>query len=98
MANYTRFLDSLESLILRKEEMLARIEYHKQKPLPTARLVGGIILGLFLIISSILLFLYPFASSKKVAYLKGDNPILFLGKQEGNALIDGRRFTSHLTS
>ncbi|AGK53893.1 hypothetical protein B1NLA3E_10675 [Bacillus sp. 1NLA3E] len=69
--------------------VLARIEYHKQKPIPTARLVWGIILGLFLVISSILLFLYPFASSKKVAYFKGDNPILFLGKQEGNALIEG---------
>jgi hypothetical protein len=37
-------------------------------------------------ISSILLFLYPFASKEKVNYFTGENPILFQGKQEGNAL------------
>ena len=40
----------------------------------------------FVMISSILLFLYPFASKEKVNYFTGENPILFQGKQEGNAL------------
>ena len=42
---------------------------------------------LFVMISSILLFLYPFASREKVNYFTGENPILFKGKQEGNALF-----------
>ena len=42
---------------------------------------------LFVMISSILLFLYPFASKEKVNYFTGEHPILFNGKQEGNALF-----------
>ena len=38
-------------------------------------------------ISSIFLLLYPFASKEKVNYFTGEHPILFNGRQEGNALL-----------
>lgn len=41
-------------------------------------------------ISSILFFFYPFASKEKASYFEGENPILFQGKQRGNAFIDGK--------
>src|SRR3954451_10204028 len=50
------------------------------------RILLGFLIVLFVMISSILLFLYPFASKEKVNYFTGENPILFQGKQEGNAL------------
>lgn len=46
-------------------------------------------IGVILIISSILLYLYPFASSEQEPYFQGKNPILFSQKQTGNALIEG---------
>ena len=51
------------------------------------RILLGFLFVLFVIISSILLFLYPFASKEKVNYFTGEHPILFQGKQEGNALF-----------
>ena len=51
------------------------------------RILLGFLIGLFVMISSILLFLYPFASKEKVNYFTGEHPILFHGKQEGNALF-----------
>lgn len=67
---------------------LARVSYHKQKSIPTGLKVSGLIVGVLMVISSILLFFYPFASSEKTSYFKGEHPILFLGKQTGNALIE----------
>jgi spore germination protein YaaH len=58
--------------------------------LPKGLLIIGIIFGVFLIISSILLYLYPFASSEQQPYFQGENPILFSQKQTGNALIEGK--------
>jgi spore germination protein YaaH len=75
---------------LRRRFILARLQLHKQKTIPTGFLIAGVIFGVFLVISSILLFFYPFASSEKTSYFKGENPILFLGKQRGNALIEGK--------
>ena len=51
------------------------------------RIVLGFLIVLFVMISSILLFLYPFASREKVNYFTGEHPILFNGMQEGNALF-----------
>ena len=51
------------------------------------RILLGFLFVLFVMISSILLFLYPFASREKVNYFTGEHPILFQGKQEGNALF-----------
>ncbi|MBS4189424.1 peptidoglycan hydrolase [Bacillus sp. FJAT-49705] len=68
---------------------MARVEYHKQKPLAKKWIIAGLLFAFFLIISSILLLLYPFASSVKESYFKGENPILFEGRQVGNAIIEG---------
>lgn len=68
---------------------MARVEYHKKKTFKKGWIFGGLFIALCLVISSILLLLYPFASKEKVPYFSGSNPILFEGKQVGNALIDG---------
>lgn len=68
---------------------MARIEYHKKTAIPTRWIIGGLCLSVILIVSSILLLLYPFATKEKVDYFSGQNPILLEGKQQGNAIIDG---------
>ncbi|WP_066049380.1 glycosyl hydrolase family 18 protein [Robertmurraya korlensis] len=69
---------------------MARLETYKKKPhLSKGWIVTGLIASILFIISSILLYFYPFASSEKTSYFTGDNPVLFQGKQEGNAIIDG---------
>ncbi|WP_318502602.1 glycosyl hydrolase family 18 protein [Bacillus sp. T3] len=40
-----------------------------------------------MVLSSILLFFYPFASKEKAAYFKGEYPIVFSGQQTGNAIL-----------
>jgi spore germination protein YaaH len=67
---------------------MARIEYYKKSKLSTTWIFGGLFAGILLITSSIFLILYPFASKEKKAYFHGENPILFNGKQAGNALIE----------
>lgn len=69
--------------------LLARLQLHKQKSIPQGVLIAGILFGVLLVISSILLFLYPFASKEKAPYFNGDHPIVFSGKQEGNAWVEG---------
>jgi spore germination protein YaaH len=68
---------------------LARVEYHKKSTTIRSWMIGGIIAALLLIVSSTLLLLYPFASTVKEPYLHGKNPIVFHGKQNGNALVEG---------
>ncbi|MCH6265445.1 glycosyl hydrolase family 18 protein [Neobacillus citreus] len=68
---------------------MARIEYQKSKPISPKWLLGGLAGSIFLIISSIFLFFYPFASEEKKVYFNGSSPILFKGAQQGNALIEG---------
>ncbi|WP_066062619.1 glycosyl hydrolase family 18 protein [Neobacillus soli] len=70
---------------------MARIEYHSNKKISTKWIFGGIFCALLLILSSILLFLYPFASTDKKVYFQGKNPILFKGSQQGNALFEGKK-------
>lgn len=76
---------------------MARIEYHKKTAIPTRLIIGGLCLSVILVISSILLLLYPFATKEKVNYFSGKNPILFEGKQQGNAIIDGNSVYVPLT-
>lgn len=69
---------------------MARLETYNKKPMVSKGwIVTGLIASILVIISSILLFLYPFASSEKTSYFTGENPVLFEGKQQGNAIIDG---------
>lgn len=68
---------------------MAHVEYQNQRSLSKVWMIGGIIFSFILIISSILLLLYPFASKVKEAYFEGENPILFKGEQVGNAILDG---------
>ncbi|MGJ7913323.1 glycosyl hydrolase family 18 protein [Neobacillus sp. LXY-1] len=66
-------------------QVVYRRKHHPRK----TWVVGGLIGGLLLIISAITLLLYPFASKEKVAFFQGNHPILFNGRQAGNAIIDG---------
>ncbi|WP_066288337.1 glycosyl hydrolase family 18 protein [Bacillus sp. FJAT-29937] len=68
---------------------MARVEFHKKKPLSMKWVAGGLVFAFFLIISSIILLLYPFASKETESYFHGENPILYEGVQSGNAIIEG---------
>lgn len=68
---------------------MARLEMHQKKPIPKGLIITGLIFSLLLIVSSILWIYYPFASQQKETYFSGENPILFQGKQAGNAIIEG---------
>jgi spore germination protein YaaH len=68
---------------------MARVEYFRKKTLATKWIVSGLILAFLMIISSILLLLYPYASKEKIDYFQGKSPILYQNEQHGNALIDG---------
>ncbi|MCM3764644.1 glycosyl hydrolase family 18 protein [Neobacillus niacini] len=68
---------------------MAQIEIHKTKKQSKKWLITGIVGCLLLIFSSIILLLYPFASEEKKTYFNGKFPILFKGKQQANALVEG---------
>jgi spore germination protein YaaH len=68
---------------------MARIEYFRKKTVATRYIVTGLILAFLMIISSILLLLYPYASKEKIDYFQGKSPILYQNEQHGNALIEG---------
>ena len=66
---------------------MANLVFQTQKNTTKKWIVSALIAVVFLLTSSILLFLYPFATREQVNYFDGKNPILFNGKQEGNALF-----------
>jgi spore germination protein YaaH len=68
---------------------MAQIEYQKKKSLSPKWILGGLMIAILLIASSILFLLYPFASKERAAYFTEKNPILFEGSQQGNARIEG---------
>lgn len=68
---------------------MARIEYYKNQKLSPKWMIGGLLIAILLIVSSILLILYPFASKEKTTYFHGKYPILFNKHQQGNALLEG---------
>jgi spore germination protein YaaH len=68
---------------------MAQIEYQKKKSLSPKWILGGLMIAILLIASSILFLLYPFASKEKSLYFTGKNPIVFEGSQRGNARIEG---------
>jgi spore germination protein YaaH len=67
---------------------MAQLKYYKKNRLSTKWIIGGLLLAVLLISSSVFFLLYPFASKEKKEFFSGENPILFNGKQEGNALIE----------
>lgn len=67
---------------------MSRVEYYKKKSIPVKWIMTGVILAIFMILSSILLLLYPFASKEKVKFFQHDYPILFKNKEVGNALVE----------
>lgn len=75
---------------------MSKIELSRNKAKFSSWLIGGMGIAFFLLISAILL-LYPFASNDKKAYFHGSNPILFNGRQEGNAIIEGNTLYVPLT-
>ncbi|MBO0960610.1 SH3 domain-containing protein [Neobacillus sp. MM2021_6] len=68
---------------------MARIEYHYTNKLSMKWIFGGLICAFLLIFSSIFLFFYPFASTDKKTYFRGEHPIVFHREQLGNALLEG---------
>lgn len=76
---------------------MARVIYHKNKKVAPKWIIGGLIGACLLILSSIFLLLSPFASTDKKVYFQGDNPILFAGIQNGNALMEGNTLFVPLT-
>jgi spore germination protein YaaH len=76
---------------------LARLEYYKKNTAKRSWIIGGIVIALLLIVSSTLLLFYPFASSEKKTYFHGQDPILFHGQQEGNAIIENNTLYVPLT-
>ncbi|UII54137.1 glycosyl hydrolase family 18 protein [Cytobacillus spongiae] len=67
---------------------MARTELHSKKPLSKAWIIAGLVFAFFLIISSSLLILYPFASKERTDYFIGEHPILYKGEQVGNAVVE----------
>ncbi|MFP7298096.1 glycosyl hydrolase family 18 protein [Neobacillus niacini] len=68
---------------------MAQIDYHKKKSLTPKWILGGLLIAIVMIASSILFLLYPFASKDMAEYFTKENPILFEGTQEGNAVVEG---------
>ena len=68
---------------------MSQIEYHRKKSLSPKWVVGGLMLAVLLIASSILFLFYPFASKEKATYFTEKNPILYEGTQQGNAILQG---------
>ncbi|WP_180955602.1 MULTISPECIES: glycosyl hydrolase family 18 protein [Bacillus] len=68
---------------------IAILQREKRKQLSKKWIAGGLLLACLMVISSVLLLLYPFASKVKDNHFIGDNPILFKGAQAGNAIIEG---------
>ncbi|WP_342431518.1 glycosyl hydrolase family 18 protein [Neobacillus sp. FSL H8-0543] len=68
---------------------MTQIEYQQKKNRTTIWIFSGLTIAFLLVISSILIYLYPFASKEKKTYFHGTNPILFEGTQHGNARIEG---------
>jgi spore germination protein YaaH len=66
---------------------MANLEYIRKKP-PKELIVTGLIFAFVFTFSIILLLLYPFASKEQQTYFQGKNPIIFQGKQAGNALME----------
>ncbi|MGA5688926.1 glycosyl hydrolase family 18 protein [Cytobacillus pseudoceanisediminis] len=74
-----------------------KIETSPQKPFAKKLIYAGLLFAFILITSTVLMILYPFASKEKVSYFKGEHPILFMGKQAGNAYIEGESIYLPLT-
>ncbi|WP_077213003.1 glycosyl hydrolase family 18 protein [Bacillus dakarensis] len=68
---------------------MSRVEYYKKKPVTRGWILAGLLAAFLMCVSSILLLLYPFASSDKSAYFEGEHPIIFNGEQAGNAILNG---------
>ncbi|WP_040208946.1 glycosyl hydrolase family 18 protein [Neobacillus jeddahensis] len=76
---------------------MTSIVYKNNKKLATKWIIGGLIGACILIISSIFLLLYPFASTDKKIFFQGEHPILYQGKQQGNALLEENTWFVPLT-
>lgn len=66
---------------------MANFEYIQKKHIPRKRLIWGMVIAAGMILSALFLLFYPFASSEEESYFKGENPLLFNGKQGGNAIL-----------
>lgn len=74
---------------------MAQIEYNKKRS--PKWIIGGLMIAVLLIASSIFWLLYPFASKDKVTFFQNNYPILFEGKQQGNAIVEGNTLFLPLT-
>ncbi|WP_080846068.1 glycosyl hydrolase family 18 protein [Cytobacillus gottheilii] len=69
---------------------MSQIELSKTTKTPAKKwILTGLFAAFFIIISSIILLLYPFASKEKTDYFTGEHPVVFQGSQVANAVMDG---------
>lgn len=59
---------------------MSRIEAHPKKTLAKPMIIGGLIISILVVATSILLFFYPFPSNQYTEYFKTDHPIVFQGE------------------
>jgi spore germination protein YaaH len=69
---------------------MARLETYKNNRVQLKWIIGGMIAAILLIASAVYFIFYPFASKEKKIYFHGENPILYQGKQNGNAIYEGK--------
>jgi spore germination protein YaaH len=67
---------------------MTRLETNIKNNRSMGWIIGGGVLALLIISSSIFFLFYPFASKDKKIYFHGEHPILFEDKQVGNAIIE----------
>ncbi|MBA4538516.1 peptidoglycan hydrolase [Bacillus aquiflavi] len=68
---------------------MGRLQYYRKRRKSIRFIIGGLSFAFVLTMTSLILLLYPFHSNVKEPYFTGENPILYNGKQKGNALIEG---------
>ncbi|WP_141432345.1 glycosyl hydrolase family 18 protein [Bacillus sp. 03113] len=67
---------------------MGQIEVNKRNTMSRKGIIFGLILAFLLITSSLYFLFNPLSSHEKVDYFSGENPVIFKGKQEANAIIE----------
>lgn len=67
---------------------MARVEYHRKRSTSKKWILLGFLMAAILVSTSLFLLLFQYASQVKEEYFRGDYPIIFNGKQRGNAYVE----------
>ncbi|KAB7671274.1 glycosyl hydrolase family 18 protein [Bacillus sp. B1-b2] len=65
---------------------MTEINYNINKKNKKKPIIIGLIIAILLIVSSVIMLLYPFANNTKIDYFEGEKPVFYNGEQIGNAL------------